>query len=163
MASGAHSGVADGEWRRIPAGTAGARAKPVNSKTGARRAKAWEKTVTLSDVLNTFSEHERYRARLAYIAERVESITQAWSRQDLSDTRAALGVLHELAKSLAAPPGCRSAQETLLYAMRSYYAAMEALERADLTGSQIDYNAACGCVRDGDVLLALAMELASEA
>jgi hypothetical protein len=117
----------------------------------------------MADALKAFSEHELYRARLAYIAERVGSITHAWSRQDLSDTHSTLGMLRELAKSLMVPPGCRPAQQALLHAMRSYYTAMEGLDRAKLTGGRTEYDAAWGHVRDGDALLALALELEDEA
>jgi hypothetical protein len=163
MVSGAHSGVAGSGWHRIRAETAAARAESAIRKTGARRAKAWDRVVTTSDVLNAFSEYQLYRASLKYIAERVELVTHAWSRQDLSDAPGTLMTLLELAKSLEVPPGCRLAQESLLFAMRSYHTAMEGFDRAKVTGGRTEYEAAWGYVRDGDVLLALAIELADEA
>jgi hypothetical protein len=130
---------------------------------GAKNAKERERIVTMSDVLTAFSEHERYRARLDYIAERVNSVTHAWSRLDLSDTHTTLGMLQELAEHAVVPPGCKTAQETLMCAMRCYYKAMQGLDLAKLTSNRAEYEAAWGHVRDGDVLLALAIELAGEA
>jgi hypothetical protein len=165
MASNAHSGVAGDGGRKIPAEAeaAGARVEPVVRKTRPKSGKGWEETVTMNDVLSEFSELELYRARLNHIAERMRSVTDAWSLLDLSGTPGTLGMLHELAKNLVAPPGCRAAQDALLYAMRSYHTAMEGLERTKVTDSPSEYEAAWGNVRDGDALLALAIELADEA
>jgi hypothetical protein len=117
----------------------------------------------MSDFMTASSDLAEYRARLSAIARRMESITAAWSRLEPADAARTLGTLHNWARNLKVPLGCRPAQRALIYAMRSYETAQERLDRARASGSRSEFEAAWGYVRDGDVLLALAIEMANQA
>jgi hypothetical protein len=118
---------------------------------------------TTEDVLSIFTNPDSYRTRLGYIAQHLGMVTHAWSQPSLPDPGPTVGVIHELAKNAVVPPGYERAQETLMCALGCYQEAREAFHRARLKVRPWEYDAAWDHIRDGYVMLSLALKLAEAA
>jgi hypothetical protein len=118
---------------------------------------------TTNDLLSTSSEPSNYRARLAYVSQHLGMITHAWSQPSLPEPAVGLGALQELTKALEVPRGCERAHQALMCAMSFYREAREAIHRQRLNVGTSEDNAPWDHVRDGYVLLSLAIKLADEA
>jgi hypothetical protein len=159
----AHSGVNRSGAIRSRTEAIGTRYVPVMRKAVPKRAQRWKGIATMSDVLATFSQLMGYRARLHDIAQGMESVAAAWSRLELMGAEETFGTLQASAADLDVPRGCEPAQRALRYAMASYHAAMDRLDWAKAADSPSGLEAAWDYVADGDVLLALAIELTDKA
>jgi hypothetical protein len=118
---------------------------------------------TTNDVLSTSSDPSNYRAGLAYVSQHLGMITHAWSQPSLPEPAVSLAALQELAKAIEVPRGCERAHQALMCAMSFYREAREAIRRQRLNLGPSEDNAPWEHVRDGYVLLSLAIKLADEA
>jgi hypothetical protein len=110
-----------------------------------------------------FTELWDYRTALTHIAQRIESLKTACSCLEISGAEECLKSVREQAEHLNPPPGCESAQRALVFAMKSYGAALQSLKQGAEAGRPIILSEARGYLDDGDVLLCRAIQLTRKA
>ena len=115
----------------------------------------------IDEALASFKAIEDYRARVTSIAQSAKSVRIALLHLELAESGKRLRVISQRARDLQVPPGCEDSHRALLFALRSYEIALRHLTEVP-PGPPVDPNPAWGEMKDGDVLLALAVQSARE-